>query len=275
MTMNADAVLRKNRGIERAWRQHDPRQGKIPRVAQRQLKLFKRGLARHTAEITRHLFADGGLPDSVVLDCIDRRGLARQQALRRARALLDGAVINGSRDMVEIRWLAAHDDPWIQDVREPGERQANITCHVALCWREGPVTQFWSSWLFECADHAAGRVCQLWPKGDLAAALFEAASEFTRADANALFAKYPDVMFLPGGSGAFVANLIVGKIGGKGQQIVYARARTWKAARMLSAAHKPSAAATKAAEDSIAALLLRFARAGEAVLSLLRNASAG
>ena len=73
------------------------------------------------------------LGEALLIDCVLKRGMARQRALKLAQAALPGAQLNGSRDRLEVRWLAPRDH-LIADVRHPGERQDNITCHIALLW---------------------------------------------------------------------------------------------------------------------------------------------
>jgi hypothetical protein len=140
-------------------------------------------------------------------------------ALQRLAATLKGAVVSGSRDLIEVRWLAPRKH-LIVDVQHPGELQDSICVHIALMWREpsGSVT-YWANFLFECPDHACGRFLQWAPDGDLHAALFEAAANFTAADAHEVQAHLPRTdgrtvertICLRGGPGVFAANVINGK----------------------------------------------------------------
>jgi hypothetical protein len=129
---------RKRRQIESAWRRHDPAQGRVPFEAKRRLYTFKRALTASAARIERHLSPH----DPLLAACIRRRGLPRQRALTALRMTLRDAVISGSKDCVEVRWLAPREH-LIVDTEHPGECQDSVCVHVALlpptCWNV-PIT---------------------------------------------------------------------------------------------------------------------------------------
>ena len=90
---------------------------------------FKRVLKPEAEAIERQLRTKTGITKQFVIDCISRRGLARQRALRLAESKLTGAVIRGERDLLDIRYLMAHQH-LIANPIHPGEKQDNITVHT-------------------------------------------------------------------------------------------------------------------------------------------------
>ena len=153
--VSVELTIRKHREVARAWRRHDPQQGRIPLAAKKQLASLKRTLAPAAAVIEHHLYGGEGFPDHLLTDCILERGIARQRALKTAHAASPGAVVNGSRDLVDVRWQSPRDH-LIADVRHPGEAQSNITVHIALLWRAPVGTwSFWAAWLLEASDHVS------------------------------------------------------------------------------------------------------------------------
>ena len=237
--------------VEWAWRKHDPQQGRIPLAAKERLARIKRQLAPAAAVIEQRLNNDG-VPDQLLIDCINKRGIARQRALKLAHAALPGAQLNGSRDRLEVRWLAPRPH-LIGDVRSPGERQDNITVHISLLWRVPAGTwSFWASWLLEASDHACGRFLQ-YTDSDLRAALFEAAAHFAAADIEQAVVNDRS-LYLPAGPGVFACDLIRGKLKNEGR-VIYARCRTWLANTMLDAKQKPLRPAASPSA-SVATLLL-------------------
>lgn len=95
------------------------------------LKAIKHQLALESEAIDGMLRNNTGTPQPCVLECLRSRGVARQRALRLARAKLPGAVINNSIDLLDIRWLAPHDH-LIAQPQCPEEYQSNITTHIGL-----------------------------------------------------------------------------------------------------------------------------------------------
>jgi hypothetical protein len=256
----AGGVARKRREVEAAWRAHDPWQGRVPFEAKCRLAEFKRALTVSAQRIERHLSPH----DRLLADCIRRRGLSRQRALIALRTALPGAVVTGTKDCIEVRWLAPREH-LIVDTEHPGELQSGICCHIALLWREpdGAVT-FHLNYLLETPDHAVARFLQRAPAADLQAALFEAASSFTAADEQDVsFALVKrETIYLISGPGAFAADVIAGKIKDSGKRLVFARARTWLADEMLEQEQLPLKPAP-APQCSVASMLLLIARHAE------------
>jgi hypothetical protein len=100
------------------------------------LKAIKHQLAAEAEAIERMLHNKAGTPQPFVLDCLRCRGIARQRALHNAELQLRGAIINGERDLLDIRWLAPHDH-LIAQPQHPDEYQSNITTHICLIWPDG------------------------------------------------------------------------------------------------------------------------------------------
>lgn len=184
-------------------------------------------------------------------------GIARQRALRNAEGQLRGAVINGERDLLDIRWLAPHDHLIAQPMHAD-EYQSNIATHICLIWPNstGAFT-VWSRWLLEASTNALGRFLQYSQGADLRSALFEAAAAYVAADCNAVLAN-PISLHLRAGPGVFVGDLIHGVIENSNHCCLYVRAGTWLSDAMLGK-RQPLLRAQNP-EDSIATLLLRQAR---------------
>jgi hypothetical protein len=244
--------------IERAWREHDAMQGRVPFVVRSALRKFKDELAKEAAIVEAHLY--GCTPSAMITDCIKRRGLSRQRALQRVTNLFgDVAVISGSRDAVEIRWLNGR-DRLLLDPRDPGEEQPCTCVHFALLWREpSGSTTFYANWLLEVADHALARLIERTPTTDLRQCLFDAADAFAAADYQEAFDRNHS-FYLAAGGGAFGAELIMGQLKETNARTIYSRARTfftnkmanWNRRRLLKPAASP--------ERTVAAMLLSLAR---------------
>jgi hypothetical protein len=249
--LTANVELREPQGLDWLRRQHDQL------TALENLKTIKDRLATEADAIERQLRNETSLPASFITDCVAKRGVARQRALRLAERKLTGAVINGSVDLLDIRWLAPHDH-LIAQPTHPNEYQSNITTHICLIWpdRTGAFT-VWSRWLLEVSTNALGRFMQYSQGADLRGALFEAAAAYVAADANDIFA-HPISLHLRAGPGVFVGDLIHGVIEHSNNSCLYVRAGTWLADAMLGK-RQPLLRAQKP-EDSIATLLLRQAR---------------
>jgi hypothetical protein len=248
---------RKRREVEAAWRQHDPWQGRVPFEVKCRLHEFKRALSAAAQRVEDHLSPH----DPLLAACIRRRGLSRQRAVAALRAALPGAVVSGSRDCIEVRWLAPRRH-LIIDTEHPGELQDGVCVHIALLWREpnGAVT-FHLNYLLEVPDHAAARFLQRAPAADLRAALFAAASAFTAADqqdvAFALVRR--ETIYLISGPGCFACDVIAGRIKDTGRRLVFARARTWLNDEMLDQEQLPLKPAPTP-DCTVAAMLLAIAR---------------
>jgi hypothetical protein len=158
----------------------------------------------------------------LITDTINKRGVARQRALKLAQTRLKYAAIVGGRDLVDIRWLRPHQHI-ITSVRAPGERQDCIVVHIALIWREAEATTLWQRWLLEVADHAAGRFLQLAPQADLRQAMFEAAQCFVASSFDHVICNQRG-LYLRAGPGAFAADMVAGKIEGSGKERLPLRA---------------------------------------------------
>jgi hypothetical protein len=253
----AGGVARKRREVEAAWRAHDPWQGRVPFDAKCRLVDFKRALTASAQRIERHLSPH----DRLLADCIQRRGLSRQRALAALRAALPGAVVTGTKDCIEVRWLAPRSH-LIIDTEHPGELQDGVCVHIALLWREpdGAVT-FHLNYLLEVPDHACARFLQRAPAADLHAALFEAASAFTAADEQDVsFALVKrETIYLISGPGCFACDVIAGRIKDSGKRLVFARARTWLNDEMLEQAQTPLKPAPTP-DCTVAAMLVAIAR---------------
>ena len=246
-----------SREVEKAWRMHDPWQGRVPYWVRCALHDFKDALSKEAAVIEAHL--KGCVPSALIVDCIKRRGLARQRALQRlATTFGSAATVRGEKDAIEIRWLNSR-DRLLLDPRDPGEDQPCTCVHFAVVWREpnGNVT-FYANWLLEVANHALARLIQRAPTTDLRRCLFEAAACFAAADKDEVFANNRS-FYLRSGPGAFSAELILGRIQSTGARAVYARARTFFTEPMLEPQQQPLAPAATPA-NSVATLLLSFAR---------------
>ena len=214
--------------IERAWRLHDPYRGRVPADVRRQLRQLKEDLDRDADATEKLLVSNRNVASRRVTDCIRRRGVARQRALREVRDRCPGAVVVGQRDSLELRWLSPHRHV-LAEPRRPGERQDCIVGHVALLWSDldGIGETLWRRWLIEAPDHATHRFLQRAPGSSLKAALFEAMTSFAGADAVTRAAAKGADVFLKAGLGAFVCDPIHGTIEGSDVKVVYARARTW------------------------------------------------
>jgi hypothetical protein len=167
-----------------------------------------------------------------VLDCLRCRGIARRRALHDAELQLRGAIINGERDLLDIRWLAPHDH-LIAQPQHPDEYQSNITTHICLIWPDttGAFT-VWSRWLLEASTNSLGRFLQFLKGADLRSALFEAAAAYAAADCNVVFAN-PTALYLRAGHGVFVSDLIKGQIENSDRSCLYVRAHTWLSDKTL------------------------------------------
>jgi hypothetical protein len=175
------ADLRKQREIERAWRERDPRQqAMVPWPIKCRIDEFRKSLIKPAAVVEAHL----AKPDVLIAPALlDRRG-PRQAALAKLKATLKGARIDGGKDYLEIRWLEPHAH-LLQDIRRRGEKQQCILVHLAICHKEtfGAVS-IWQSWLTETPMHALGRLLERAPKTNLHDALFTVAKQFAAADVN-------------------------------------------------------------------------------------------
>jgi hypothetical protein len=262
-TLNIDSKAagaadpRKRRECEAAWRQHAPLQGRVPYPIKGAVAAFKRRLTKPAANVARHLAS----PERLIAPALRHRGLARKAALQALIDALPGAIVVGSKDAVQIRYLTAHRH-LIQDPSDPGEQQDCVICRVALAYREafGGVT-LWESWLTETPDHALARVLERSPDTDLRRALLLAAATFTSADADAALQclRSGRSLYLPLGSGALASTIIAGKLKGSEQVVVYIRAKTFLTADQLEPDQMLLQPATTAG-GSVAAMLLRIAR---------------
>jgi hypothetical protein len=257
LSVESGMVARKQLEIERAWRQHDPAQGRVSFDAKCRLHEFKRTLAASAQRIEQHLSPH----DRLLAACIKRRGLSRQRALLGLRTALPGAVVTGRRDCIEVRWLNCREH-LIVDTENPGELQDGVCVHIALLYREpdGTVT-FQLNYLLEVPDHACARFLQRAPAADLQAALFAAANSFTAADRldvwQAMVSR--DSIYLAAGPGAFACDVVSGRIKDSGTRLVFARARTWLADDMLDCEQTPLKPAPTP-QCTVAAMLLAIAR---------------
>jgi hypothetical protein len=222
------------------------------------LKTIKLQLASEASAIERMLHNKAGTPQPFVLDCLRCRGIARRRALHNAELQLRGAIINGERDLLDIRWLAPHDH-LIAQPQHRDEYQSNITTHICLIWPDTTSTfTVWSRWLLEASTNALGRFLQFSKEVDLRGALLEAAAAYAAADCNVVFAN-PTSLYLRAGHGVFVADLIKGQIENSDCSCLYVRAHTWLSDKTLGERQQPLPAAKHPA-NSIATLLLRQAR---------------
>jgi len=233
LVMVVEVVYRKKkRQTEQSWREHDPRQAAVPWAAKQRLAAIKRTLAVQAKQIERHIYVDSNFPDRLLIDCIRKRGIARQRALKLAHAALPGAQLSATRDCLDIRWLAPR-QPWLANPRTPGESQDNITVHIALLHCLNGLPEFWAAWLLEASDHACGRYLQ-YADGDLREALFAASAAFAAADVEQTV-RNAGSLYLPAGGGVFACDLIKGLLPQTGEVgvVTYCRSRTWLAADML------------------------------------------
>ncbi len=129
---------------------------------------------------------------------------------------------------------------------------------------------YWANFLLECPDHAAARFLQRAPHADLHAALYEAARNFTAADAQDVWQCLASgqTIYLASGPGVFACEVINGKVKDSGHPMIFARARTWLNDTMLELEQLPLKPAPTP-QSTVATMLLRIARVGPRQASML------
>jgi hypothetical protein len=252
-----DLTDQTEREIERAWLRHQPERDRIPAMAWRKLQTLKKQLEPTSSKIKVALGDEAAL-QSLVTQCCNRRGMARQRILADARRSFPGARIKiAHKDILEVSWHAPS-PPVIADPKHPGEKQGCILVCYCVAWSTPPFgIRLCSGWSLEVPDHAGGRYLQrAGDDADFGHALFAAANHFYGAD---MIEVAPHVgkqsaVYLPTAGGAFVCTVVGAKAGG-GQSFLYARAVTWIDDTMLRDDQQPLSKAS-AADKSVAALLL-------------------
>ena len=249
-----DVELREPQELGWLRRQHDQL------TALETLKAIKHQQAPEAEAIERMLHSNAGAPQPCVLDCLRCRGIARQRALGNAEVRLRGAIINGERDLLDIRYLTPHDHLIAQPMH-PDEYQSNITTHICLKWPDttGAFTVL-SRWLLEASTNALGRFLQFSKGADLRSALFETAAAYVAADCNAVFAN-PTSLYLRADHGVFVCDLTHSLIENSNRYCLYVRAKTWFSDN--KGVRRQPLPAAKQMKDSVATMLLRQARSTE------------
>jgi hypothetical protein len=243
--------------IERAWLRHQPERDRIPAMAWRKLQTLKKQLEPTSSKIKVALGDEAAL-QSLVTQCCNRRGMARQRIVADTRRNFPGARIKiAHKDILEVSWHAPS-PPVIADPKHPGEKQGCILVCYCVAWSTPPFgIRVNSAWCLEACDHSCGRYLQrAGEHADLSAALFEAANYFHGVDVAAVV---PHVgkgseIYLPAGGGVFLSTVVGAKAGG-GQTFLYARAATWIEAVRLRPDQIPLVQAHDA-KSSVAALLL-------------------
>jgi hypothetical protein len=248
------------RDIERAWLRHQPERDRIPTEIWRKLRLFKKQFEPTSAKIKAAL-SDEAVLRSLVEQCCNRRGMARQRILADTRRRFPGAQVKiAHKDVLEISWLAPS-PAVIASPKDHGEAQdCTLVCY-AVAYPTPPFgIRLCSAFSLEVPDHAGGRYLQrdLQRAGehvDFRTALFEAANHFYAADIGSV---QPHVgrgtdIYLPAGGGMFVCTVIGARSGTA--FFLYARAGTWIDGTMLRDDQRPLLNA-ESAEKSVAALLL-------------------
>ena len=172
----------------------------------------------------------------VIEQVIRRRGVVRQRLLKDFRRALPAATLRlCGGEILEIFWLSPK-GPIIVDGVAGEEQDCLLGCYVVAFPAGAKGLTLHSGWALEISDHACGRYLQRAPDGDLSTAARQAALAFVAADAQVvrpLIGK-PMSIYLPAGSGAFVAT-IIGGMTTTGKAKIYARCRTFVPAAWLNA----------------------------------------
>jgi hypothetical protein len=120
-----------------------------------------------------------------------------------------------------------------------------------------------STWALEIADHASARLLQRSPETDLPSAILESAQAFAASDAGSVapLISSPATIYLPAGSGCFLAT-VIGGVTKTGKEHIYARCRTvvpqtWMRADQILLARADDA------ERTVALALWDWGRVGE------------
>jgi hypothetical protein len=254
------------------WRTN--RSATVSRRTWRRVRTFKRSLAP-TAVIVERVLKNEHLARSLIERCIRRRGVPRQKFLGFLRRTLPGAVIRiCHKEILEISWLSPR-PPLFAEPQHPGEQQDAILCCFLACWPpDAKCVTAHSAWGLECPDHAAARFWQRDPQADLAAALFNAASNFVSADADIVREQINTgkSVYLRAGAGSFACTIVGAKTPDESKQFTYARSRTWLRDDMLGSDQIPLPPAPTPAE-SVALSLWHWADPGsiQATMNMPRH----
>ncbi len=241
--MSEQSTTITSRQIEQSWRQHDPRQGRVPAETWRQLRVFKRSLEGPAAAIQRAFDNSAGLK-KLVSDYVCKRGTGRARALARLKAKFAGAEFITSGDCFEARWLEPH-GPLLSEPREPGETQDSVLTHFALAGPAGRASSMLlHAWSIEVPDHCLGRLLQRSPEADLKKILFAAGLQFMHASASEVLDLIDrnTTFYLGAEDGLFVCRGVKAQ-SDSGQRYVYGRAKTWISSELVRPDQLPLAAA--------------------------------
>jgi hypothetical protein len=105
-SLKPSANLSADAELQSSWWERNPNW--VPAAAKHQLSTIKQQLAAEAEAIEGALRNREGLPAPFIIDAIKKRGIARKAALHLASDKLKGAVISGSVDLLDIRFLAPH-----------------------------------------------------------------------------------------------------------------------------------------------------------------------
>ncbi len=243
------AAARKEREVDRAWRAYRPELAGVSLQARRDARAFKQRIAPD-ADRVKAALAGTALP---LINAWAKKGsLDREKKLSRIQAALASASVEDSGGGLLVLWLESRGQMVLVD--HPSFAQDCVLVVGAHGTRENKAIR-WSSFpIFEAPDHMLARMFQRTPSIDAAAALYEAAACFLRADRRVVEAarlKGADVCLPCGGGLALCLPISGPDLEGKTRLI--ARAFTWIDSAMAGPDQRPIAAAVDPAHSVLAA----------------------
>jgi hypothetical protein len=231
----------------------------------RQLRSIKREIAP-TAVVIENMLRDQDAARTVLGPVIRRPGMHRQRLLKDLRRALPAATLRlCDMEILEIFWLSPK-APIIVDGKSGEGQDCILACFAAVYPVPAIGISLHAAWATEIADHAAARLLQRAPNGDLRAAAQQAALAFVSADASIVrpLIGTATSVYLQAGSGAFAAT-VIGGMTQTGKTRIYARCKTFVPSTWLKPDQQylPPAADV---ENTVALALWRWDKIGEAIL---------
>jgi hypothetical protein len=233
----------RDRQIDKAWLQHAPEQGRIPREVWRNVRTFKRTIApiadRLDAAVT-----DRDHLKTLLYDWTCKGEVGRARALAKLRKHLDLADTTFPRQGIMWSWLAPRGCMLI-DPKTEGEAQDAILVRYGFAWIERRrELNGYEAFSIEVPDHATARLLQRAPDINLPRVLMEAQDQFFAADVSTVsrHVAHGTSLYLRAGPGLLICEAIDGRTP-SGINYWFARARTWISDSMIRADQIPIASA--------------------------------
>jgi hypothetical protein len=249
--------------IDRAWLQHAPEQGRIPKDVWRKVRTFKRTIAP-IADRLDAAVQDRDRIKGLLYDWTCKGDVGRARALAKLRKHLDLADITFPRGGIMWSWLAPRGCMLI-DPKNEGEAQDAILVRYGFAWIERKrELNGYEAFSIEVPDHATARLVQRAPDVNLPRVLMEAQGAFFQADVATVsrHVAHGTALYLRCGPGLLICEAISGITPSK-MEYWYARARTWISDSMIRPDQIPIAPAVGDAPSQLtlmSALALRMPR---------------